>query len=63
MAASNRKKAEIYILFSCNAWHEYSSFEPKAVFSSIEKAADFLQKRKGSRLPAEEQKKTETGGR
>ena len=44
MAASNRKKAEMYILFSCNAWHEYSSFEPKAVFSSIEKAADFLQK-------------------
>ena len=43
MAASNRKKAEMYILFSCNAWHEYSSFEPKAVFSSIEKAADFLQ--------------------
>lgn len=34
----------MYILFSCNAWHEYSSFEPKAVFSSIEKAADFLQK-------------------
>ena len=54
MAASNRKKAEMYILFSCNAWHEYSSFEPKAVFSSIEKAADFLQK---------EQKKTETRGR
>ena len=44
MAASNRKKAEMYILFSCNAWHEYSSFEPKAVFSSLEKAADFLQK-------------------
>ena len=44
MAASNRIKAEMYILFSCNAWHEYSSFEPKAVFSSIEKAADFLQK-------------------
>ena len=36
MAASNRIKAEMYILFSCNAWHEYSSFEPKA--------ADFLQK-------------------
>lgn len=34
----------MYILFSCNAWHEYSSFEPKAGFSSIEKAADFLQK-------------------
>ena len=34
----------MYILFSCNAWHEYSSFESKAVFSSIEKAADFLQK-------------------
>ena len=34
----------MYILFSCNAWHEYSSFEPKAVFTSIEKAADFLQK-------------------
>ena len=64
MAASNRKKAEMYILFSCNAWHEYSSFEPKAVFSSIEKAADgFLFHRKGSRLPAKEQKKTETGGR
>ena len=30
MAASNRIKAEMYILFSCNAWHEYSSFEPKA---------------------------------
>ena len=44
MAASNRKKAEMYILFSCNAWHEYSSFEPKAVFSSIEKAADFSAK-------------------
>ena len=44
MATSNRIKAEMYILFSCNAWHEYSSFEPKAVFSSIEKAADFLQK-------------------
>ena len=44
MAASNRKKAEMYILFSCNAWHEYSSFKPKAVFSSLEKAADFLQK-------------------
>ena len=44
MAASNRIKAEMYILFSCNAWHEYSSFESKAVFSSIEKAADFLQK-------------------
>lgn len=44
MAASNRIKAEMYILFSCNAWHEYSSFEPKAVFFSIEKAADFLQK-------------------
>ncbi|WP_182423397.1 hypothetical protein [Bacteroides stercoris] len=27
MAASNRIKAEMYILFSCNAWHEYSSFE------------------------------------
>lgn len=54
MAASNRKKAEMYILFSCNAWHEYSSFEPKAVF---------LFHRKGSRLPAKEQKKTETGGR
>ena len=40
MAASNRIKAEMYILFSCNAWHEYSSFEPKAVFSSIEKAAE-----------------------
>lgn len=24
--------------------HEYSSFEPKAVFSSIEKAANFLEK-------------------
>ena len=44
MAASNRKKAEMYILFSCNAWHEYSSFEPKAVFSSIEKAADSIEK-------------------
>lgn len=44
MAASNRIKAEMYILFSCNAWHEYSSFESKTVFSSIEKAADFLQK-------------------
>ena len=53
MAASNRKKAEMYILFSCNAWHEYSSFEPKAVFSSLEKAADFLQRTE----------ETETGGR
>ena len=35
MAANNRIKAEMYILFSCNAWHEYSSFEPKAVFSFI----------------------------
>ena len=36
MAASNRIKAEMYILFSCNAWPEYSSFEPKAAFSFIE---------------------------
>ena len=35
MAASNRIKAEMYILFKCNAWYEYSSFEPKAVFSFI----------------------------
>ncbi len=47
MAASNRKKAEMYILFSCNAWHEYSSFEPKAVFFH----------RKGSRLPTKNRRK------
>lgn len=54
MAASNRKKAEMYILFSCNAWHEYSSFEPKAVFSSIEKGSRLPTKRTEEKLKLEE---------
>ena len=63
MAASNRIKAEMYILFSCNAWHEYSSFEPKAVIypfqlqrmariQFIRAKGGLLFHRKGSRLPA-----------
>ena len=50
MAASNRIKAEMYILFSCNAWHEYSSFEPKAVFSSIERQQTSCKEQKKLKL-------------
>lgn len=46
MKKSNGKQTETYILFSCNTWHEYSSFEPQAVFSSEDKAAEFLKKNK-----------------
>lgn len=34
----------MYILFSCKRMARIQFIEPKAVFSSIEKAADFLQK-------------------
>lgn len=46
MEKSNEKQTETYILFSCNAWHEYSSFEPQAVFSSADKAEKFLKRNK-----------------
>lgn len=53
MKKSNRKKTEAYILFSCNAWHEYNSFERKAVFSSVDKAVEFLVRNR-KRLKLEE---------
>ncbi len=54
MAASNRIKAEMYILFS---------LQRMARIQFIRAKGGLLFHRKGSRLPAEEQKKTETGGR